>query len=85
MPFPLKTQSISQEAKSILGSNSDDVIINPSSDAIANNIKDGFNLKQNAVSLTNLKPPFIFHISNYISKKKKECIELENYALLHDS
>ncbi len=44
-----------------------------------NNITDGFNPKQNTGSLANTESPFISHISNYIAKKKKECIELENY------
>jgi hypothetical protein len=76
---PLKAPYISQEAKSVSGSNSDEVIINPSSDAFANNITEGFNPKQNTGYLANPDSPFISKISNYIAKKKKECIELENY------
>jgi hypothetical protein len=75
--LPLKTLFISQEAKSVSGSNSDTTTINPSSDAFANNITEGFNPKQNTGYLANHESPFISKISNYIAKKKKECIELE--------
>jgi biotin operon repressor len=77
-PSP-KTPYISQEAKPMPGSNSDEFIINQSSNAFTNNITADFNPKQNTGSLNNMETPFVSQISNYIAKKKKECRELENY------
>ncbi len=76
---PLKTPYLSQEAKPMPVSNSDEFIINQSSNAFTNNITADLNPKQNTGSLNNIESPFVSQISNYIAKKKKECRELENY------
>lgn len=76
---PLKTPYISHETKPMPVSNSDEFIINQSSNAFTNNITAGFKPKQNTGSLNNIESPFVSQISSYIAKKKKECIELENY------
>jgi hypothetical protein len=76
---PLRTPYISQEAKPMPGSNSDEFIINQSSNAFTNNITADLNPKKNTRSLNDMETPFVSQISNYIAKKKKECRELENY------
>ncbi len=73
--------SFSERAKSRAGSNFDNIIINPNSNVTMNNITSGFNPKQKNGDgfLIHSESPFISQISSYISQKKKECIELENY------
>jgi hypothetical protein len=81
--FNIKTPaSFLGETESRPHSNLDNTIINSDSDAeeTINNITSDLNTKQNGVggSLVH-QILFISQISNYISKKKKKSIELENY------
>jgi hypothetical protein len=68
------------ETESRLNPNLDNTIINSDSIVTINNITSDLNTKQNGVggSLVH-QILFISQISNYISKKKKKSIELENY------
>jgi hypothetical protein len=79
--FDIKTPaSFLAETESRPHSNFDNTIINSNSDSeeTINNITSDLNTKQNGSGSLD-QVLFISQISNYISKKKKECIEPENY------
>jgi hypothetical protein len=79
--FNIKTSaSFLGETESRTISNLDNTIINSNSNVTINNITSDLNPKQNdgGGSLAH-QVLFISQISRYISKTKKECIELENY------
>jgi hypothetical protein len=79
--FNIKTPApFLRETESRPVSNLDNTIINSNSNVTINNITSDLNTKQNGVggSLVH-QILFISQISNYISKKKKKSIELENY------
>jgi hypothetical protein len=80
--FNIKTPaSFLGETESRPHSNLDNTIINSDSDAeeTINNITSDLNTKQNGGGSLDHQVLFISQISRYISKTKKECIELENY------
>jgi predicted transcriptional regulator len=79
--FNIKTPApFLRETESRPVSNLDNTIINSNSNVTINNITSDLNTKQNGGGSLDHQVLFISHISNYIAKKKKECIELENYS-----
>ncbi len=77
--FNIKTPaSFLGETESRPNSNLDNTIINSYSDVTINHITSDLNPKQNGSGSLAHQVLFISQISNYITQKKKGCIELEN-------